>query len=288
MIPAHEIPLALALFGFAFQGFSDFLLKRGVDKQGNPFSIIAMTVPTFLGTSILSGLLLGDLEFEAITIGYGLIAGFLSLVALNLFVISLKEGEVSVNSTLFRLNFVVTALMAIIILAESATWSKWTGLALAVGAIGSISWGGNFRRKGTGRATALAITALLIYGVNSFFFKIAALHEVSVPAYTVTTSLTFGALSIAAHFSPWKSVRIQPNRIVVRYGLLSGLIIGAAFNFMIWSLRLGGEASVVIPIFQLSFVLTAALGVIRLNEPMTLRKGIGFALAIGAIIVLAI
>lgn len=288
MNPIFEVPLALALFGFAFQGFSDFLLKCGVDQEGDPFSIIAMTVPTFFTLSALSGLLLGELEFRTATIGFGVMAGTLSLVALNLFVISLKEGEVSVTSTLFRLNFVVASLLAIFILDESATWSKWVGLTLAAGAIYSISWGGHPHRKGMARATALAVAALLTYGINSFFFKIATLYEVSVPAYTVATSFTFGALSVAAHFSPWKAVRLRVNRVVLRYGLISGFIIGVAFNAMIWSLRLGGEASVVIPIFQLSFVLTAALGIIRLNEPMTPRKGLGFGLAIGAIIVLAL
>ena len=288
MNPIFEVPLALALFGFAFQGFSDFLLKCGVDQEGDPFSIIAMTVPTFFTLSALSGLLLGELEFRIATIGFGVMAGTLSLVALNLFVISLKEGEVSVTSTLFRLNFVVASLLAIFILDESATWSKWVGLTLAAGAIYSISWGGHLHRKGMARATALAVAALLTYGINSFFFKIATLYEVSVPAYTVATSFTFGALSVAAHFSPWKAVRLRVNRVVLRYGLISGFIIGVAFNAMIWSLRLGGEASVVIPIFQLSFVLTAALGIIRLNEPMTPRKGLGFGLAIGAIIVLAL
>ncbi len=288
MNPIFEVPLALALLGFIFQGFSDFLLKRGVDQEGNPFSIIAMSVPTFFTTSFLSGFLLGELEFKTETIGFGIIAGILSVVALNLFMISLKDGEVSVTSTLFRLNFVVTSLLAIFILEESATWSKWVGLALAGGAIYSISWGGHPHRKGMARATALAIAALLTYGINSFFFKIATLYEVSVPAYTVATSFTFGTLSVAVHFSPWKAVRLRVNRVVLRYGLISGFIIGVGFNAMIWSLRLGGEASVVVPIVQLSFVLTAALGVIRLNEPMTPRKGVGFGLAIGAIIVLAL
>ena len=195
MNPIFEVPLALALFGFAFQGFSDFLLKCGVDQEGDPFSIIAMTVPTFFTLSALSGLLLGELEFRIANIGFGVMAGTLSLVALNLFVISLKEGEVSVTSTLFRLNFVVASLLAIFILDESATWSKWVGLTLAAGAIYSISWGGHLHRKGMARATALAVAALLTYGINSFFFKIATLYEVSVPAYTVATSFTFGALS---------------------------------------------------------------------------------------------
>ena len=230
MNPIFEVSLALALLGFAFQGFSDFLLKCGVDQEGDPFSIIAMTVPTFFTLSAFSGLLLGELEFRTATIGFGVMAGTLSLVALNLFVISLKEGEVSVTSTLFRLNFVVASLLAIFILDESATWSKWVGLTLAAGAIYSISWGGHPHRKGMARATALAVAALLTYGINSFFFKIATLYEVSVPAYTVATSLTFGALSVAAHFSPWKAVRLRVNRVVLRYGLISGFIIGVAFN----------------------------------------------------------
>ena len=48
-----------------------------------------------------------------------------------------------------------------------------------------------------------------------------------------------------------------------------------------------GEASVLVPVAQMSFVVTAGLGFVILREPLTLRKGCGLAFAIAALICLA-
>jgi drug/metabolite transporter (DMT)-like permease len=280
--------LALALFAFVMQGSSDFWLKSAVVQKGDPFSIMAMTVPSFVVASAISGLLLGSLRFDGATLGFGILAGFLSLLAMNLFVSSLKEGEASVNTVLFRLSFVVTSFLAIYLLRESAGWSKWAGLAFAAGAVCSVSLGGRVPGRRFGRTTSLAIAALAVYGINGFFFKVAALNGVSPPAYAVVTSITFGSLSAIIHFLPWGGIRFQPSPVVVRYGLLSGLLQAFSYNSIVWSMRLGAEASVVVPILQLSFVLTAALAVISLKEPVNRRKVLGFVLAILALTLLAL
>ncbi len=48
-----------------------------------------------------------------------------------------------------------------------------------------------------------------------------------------------------------------------------------------------GEASVLVPVAQLSFVVTAGLGFVFLRETLTLRKGLGLAFAIAALICFA-
>jgi multidrug transporter EmrE-like cation transporter len=44
---------------------------------------------------------------------------------------------------------------------------------------------------------------------------------------------------------------------------------------------------VLVPISQMGFVVTAAVGVLLLGEPMTARKGAGLALALAALACLA-
>jgi uncharacterized membrane protein len=48
-----------------------------------------------------------------------------------------------------------------------------------------------------------------------------------------------------------------------------------------------GEASVLVPVAQMSFVVTAGLGFIFLREALTIRKGFGLAIAIVALTCMA-
>ena len=48
-----------------------------------------------------------------------------------------------------------------------------------------------------------------------------------------------------------------------------------------------GEASVLVPIAQMGFVVTAAAGFLFLREPFTPRKGLGLAAALAALASLA-
>lgn len=283
-----DLPLFLALFAFAFQGTSDFFLKSGVVRKGDPFSIMAMTVPSFVLTSAVFGAALGALEFNRATFLYGPVTGVLSFIAMNLFVTSLKHGEASVNTMLFRLSFIVTSFLTIGFLGESAGWSKWLGLALASGAVCSVALGGGALRVGSNKGITLAVAALVSYGINAFCFKLAALNGVQAPAFSVVTSSCFGLASIILHFLPWGGFRFQASPAVFRYGLLTGFLMAVMFNCIVWAMSLGAEASVVMPILQLSFVLTAALAVISLKEPVNGRKALGFTLAIAALIVFAL
>ncbi|MFQ5914558.1 MAG: EamA family transporter [Nitrospinota bacterium] len=283
-----DIPVLLALFALIFQGTSDFWVKSAVVRRGDPFSVMAMTCPTFILTSALSGVVLRALQFSPSTLWFGLLVGFLAFSSMNLFATSLIEGEASVNTTLFRLNFVVTSLLSIGLLGESAGWLKWMGLLFAAGAVCSVALAGGSGKEGPGKTTSLAIGALVIYGFNGFVMKVATSVGVKAPVLSVVASSTFLVLSVIAHLSPLPAFRFQVSPAVIRYGLLAGFLQALAFNSILWAMGLGGEASVVIPILQLSFVWTAALAVLSLKESVDARKGLGFVLAVSALVVLAL
>ncbi|MFQ5693999.1 MAG: EamA family transporter, partial [Nitrospinota bacterium] len=287
LISGVDIPVLLALFAFAVQGTSDFWLKSAVVRRGDPFSVITMTSPSFFVTSALLGAILGALQFSAPTLLYGFLTGILSFIAMNLYINSLKEGEASVNTMLFRLSFVITSLLSIGILRESSGWLKWLGLVFAAGAVCSVTLGGGPGGGTSRKAVSLAIAALIFYGVNSFFMKVAALEGVTAPGLAVVASFTFGLLSVLVHFFPWGGFRFLASPAAVRYGLIAGFTQALAINAIVWAMGLGGEASVVIPILQLSFVWTAALAIMSLKEAINARKGLGFVLAVLAIFVLA-
>jgi len=63
------------------------------------------------------------------------------------------------------------------------------------------------------------------------------------------------------------------------------LLLGATI-FLLRSVA-GGEASVLVPITQMGFIVAALLGIFVLGERVTARKALGLAAALAALAVLA-
>jgi uncharacterized membrane protein len=80
--------------------------------------------------------------------------------------------------------------------------------------------------------------------------------------------------------------RIRPSRAALRYAPRAAIVLAFAFAFLVESLA-RGEASVVVPIAQMGFVVTALLGFLFLREPFTARKGAGLVAALAALASLA-
>jgi uncharacterized membrane protein len=78
--------------------------------------------------------------------------------------------------------------------------------------------------------------------------------------------------------------RIPPG--AWRYSAFAALALFGAFVFLMHALLLG-PASVLVPVAQMSFVITALVGVAIFGERLDLRKGIGLAVATAALILFA-
>ena len=103
-------------------------------------------------------------------------------------------------------------------------------------------------------------------------------------ALVVTQGLV--AVTLATGFTAYVDRRIRPSRAAWSYAPVAAVLLVIAFIFFAKGLK-SGEASVVVPVAQMGFVVTALLGFLLLREPFTARKGAGLAAALVALVCLA-
>ena len=217
---------------------------------------------------------------------YGVPAGIIAYAGLTLFVASLRTGDASVNAPIFRLNFVVTAIGAILILGESVTLLKTVGIVLAVLAVLVLL---NITKitaiRTNVRSLLYAVVASVLFGIAGLISK-AALDTGDIAAVPLILTQTVG-FQQAAIITLMRTRHFSPNRVVVMFAPGIALLQIAWSVLLFESLRIG-DASISYPIVQMSFVITAILAVIFLKEEMNWSKGGGLVIAIIAVIVLGL
>ena len=128
------------------------------------------------------------------------------------------------------------------------------------------------------------LSATAAVGVANLMYKIAMSQGAQPATLLFVQALCVSALSMAVTMKRDGSIR--PNAQTLRFSATSGLLIGAAFIFLLMSLQ-RGAASVMVPIAQMGFVVTALAGFVFLREPFTPRTGAGLLLALAALATLA-
>ena len=229
----------------------------------------------------------GTLEFGAGDL-WGAAAGVLVVVGYYNFAWSLRHGSVSTNATIFRLSFAVTAALAVLILREPVTAAKIAGLALALLAVWLLlasPGAGNRRADPESRASLLRVLiATVAVGFASFTYKLGLLAGAVPISLVVTQGLV--AVTLATTFAARLDGGIRPSRAALGHAPVAAVLLVFAFIFLAKGLQ-GGEASVIVPIAQMGFVVTALLGFFLLREPFTPRKGAGLVAALAALASLA-
>ena len=214
-------------------------------------------------------------------------AGLFVFIALYNFARSLKSGAVSIVAPIFRLSFTVTVALAVVILGEPLTGWKLGGLAAALAAVWLLLGGdaGAARSAGAARpALAQVLVAMAAMGVANFLYKVGALTGGSPATFIAGQAAAF--LPLATVFA-WKVDRgSRPSRVAWLHAGATAALFLVALVLFFESLTLG-EASVLTPISQMGFVVTAMIGLIVLREPFTARKMAGLALAVAALACLA-
>ena len=78
---------------------------------------------------------------------------------------------------------------------------------------------------------------------------------------------------------------LRPPAVTFRYSIAAAILLLSATILMLRSVA-AGQASVLVPITQMGFIVAALLGIVLLREPLTARKAIGLTLALAALAVL--
>ncbi len=271
-----SIILAIAAMGAG--AFADLFYRKAQTLGINAASFIFAQSTLFSTTIWIAGWVLGaHKEATTATWIYGLPAGLIAYIGLLLFVNSLRSGEASVNVPIFRLSFVITAVVAVLLLGESVTITKVAGLLLAAAGVLSLANLGS--SKWSLRSLAPLLVATLLFGIVGVLIKKTTIEGTGTIALIMVQAIAF---QTGSFLNALISQRLKPNSVTVRYAPPVALFQLSWTFLLIQSLQLG-DASVSYPIVQLSFVVTTLLAVLFLKEAMTRKKGLGLGLAVLAV-----
>jgi len=268
-------------------GLTDIMYKRAAAAAVRPHHFLMVQAWIFAPTILAYGVLSGDLRLELPAL-WGSAVGLCSFISFYNFIRSLRTGSISINAPIFRLSFAFTAALAISVLHEPITPFKIAGLMLTLVAVWLLLGSPTKIEADSPRLTAESLLQVLIatlfLGLSNFIYKI-GLSAGSTPGSLLVAQASL-FIVLATGFAIYTDRGLRPVRTVWNYAPLAGIFLVFGLVFMLESLS-RGEASVLVPITQMGFVVAAIAGFAALGEPFTTRKAGGLIAAIAAIVCLA-
>jgi len=277
--------IGYALGAMLFFGLGDLVYKRGAAAGAQAHHFLMVQSWVFAPSVVLYAAWTGSLHFVAGSL-WGALAGLFVLVGFYNFAHSLRTGSISINAPVFRLSFVLTAALAVALLGEPLTRYKVAGIALALAAawllLGAPGDAADRRESRSSLARVLVATATV--GAGNFIYTLGLRAGASPGSLIVAQAAV--VVTLATVFTGAVDRRIRPSGAALRHAPRAAIVLALAFAFMVEGMA-RAEASVVVPIAQMGFVVTALLGFLFLREPFTARKGAGLAAALAALASLA-
>lgn len=279
--------IAYALAALLLYGFADFVYKRGAAAGALPHQFLMVQTWFFSSLALVLGVFSATLRFNIAAL-WGAVAGVLVVIGYYNFAYSLRHGAVSTNAAVFRLSFIVTTVLAVFVLGESLTVLKIAGLVLALLALWLLlaipNAGPEVSKAARNTSLVRVLVATVAVGFASFGYKL-GLRQGAAPIALVVAQGAVATM-VATAFTAYVDRGIRPSRAALAHAPVSAMLLVGAFICLANGLE-QGEASVVVPIAQMGFVVTAPLGVVFLREPFTTRKGAGLLAALLALASLA-
>jgi drug/metabolite transporter (DMT)-like permease len=278
--------IVYALGALVCYGLGDIIYKRAA-IAGLAAEQLLLGQAWFFCPAVLGyGWVTGTLEFNRAAVWGGL-AGVFLLVGFYNFARSLKSGAVSVVAPVFRLNFIVTAALAIGWLHEPVTAPKLAGIALSLLAGWLLLAAPAAGDPAPARQVPVLriVVATVAVGVANFCHKLGLVGGATPETLLAAQAIVFSILITAMVYRIAGSIR--PAAGLAQHSGPAALVLTLAFLFLLHSLK-RGDASVMVPIAQMGFTVAALLGVVAFAEALTLRKLAGLAAAVAALLVLAI
>ena len=224
--------------------------------------------------------------FDAKTVGYGIATGIM-IVAANIILIEcLTHLDVSLGSTIYRLNTIGVIILSFVFLGEGLGLIKISGVALGIVSI--LLLYGASPHHAPSSAIRFFVVAAIVASLCRAIYGVLSKHALDIGADS-TTLLLFAALSWVIGGLAYALIRERPIKITpqkIGYGVVSGLLITIVAGALLEALKFG-EASIVAPIANLSFVIALLISATMGMERITPRKVTAILLAVGSIFLLA-
>lgn len=276
-----------ALLSMIFAGLNDVVFKKYSAKERSKGMYVLGIGVTWTILQLLF-MQAENVPFvaEINTIKYGLLAGVL-LTASNIFLIeSLTHINVSLGSTVYRLNTIGVVILSFLVLGESVGANKIFGIILGIIAV-LLMYGGGKTSNIFGKSTVflwLVICASLfraLYGIVSKAGLSAKADPQSI-LLLVALCWVFGG----AFYARFVEKRFVVTKKKIVYSLLSGFMVFCIVNFLMIGLN-NEQASVVIPIANMSFIVALFVSLALKIEKIDAQKTVAACLALFSILLLS-
>jgi drug/metabolite transporter (DMT)-like permease len=281
-----SLAITLAFIALLVGGVADFLYRIAQDKGISSGVFLFWQSIIFSAILWIYALITGEVaKLDLFTHMVGLPAGAMGFAALTLFIISVKTGDISVNAPIFRLNFVITSAGAMILLGEPVLPLRVLGVVLALLSVFFFAELTSLKViKNPSRSLVLVSTASIIFGFVGILIKYGLENDIDPIPLLLSQTIAF---QIAATINVIVQKSWRPNRATILYSPLVAILQLIWASLTLFALNIA-DASVIYPIIQLSFIVTAILGFILLKEKLNRSKSIGIIFAITTVGVLSI
>ena len=280
-------PILYAIVAMACYGLSDFVYKQAAAAAIRADHFLMVQGWVFFPLVIFYAVATGTLIPDPAAL-WGSLAGAFIFIGFYCFIRSLAAGSVSTNASIFRMNFIVTVFLVIAFLGEPLAPSKIAGLALALLAtwllVGTGAIAASTPNDARRRSLVQVAVATLAFGASNFFHTVGLRHGAVPETLAVAQAALFMPLAtVVVYFADRK---LQPPPVTFRYSAAAAVVLLGATIFLLRGVA-SGQASVLVPIAQMGFIVAALLGIFILREPVTVRKAMGLGSALAALAVLA-
>lgn len=279
--------IVYALLALVFAGLNDLLFRVYGGRSRFLGWFVAVAGAVWTAVFCIVGVVTSTLVLDGLTLLMGIVAGTLSALANILYIAAMRNTGAGIGSTIYRLNLACVALLAFAFLDEAVTPWKIAGLVLAVITVLLMSERTPDHPHGSVfmRAIAILLLASFLRACLGISFKIASIQHVSSASFLALIGIMWIGFGIP------HAVFVERDRTLsketIRYGILSGLLICGIVLFTKLATD-HGDASITVPVSQMSFLLTSPAAMLVLNEKMSPRQYIGLAIAVLSIIAFAL
>lgn len=270
----------------ACSSVNDLLFKFFARKERSRGLFVA--VVGVMGTLLMSMLPDKFGDNWQMTILWGVICGIFSAVGNILLIESMTNLSAGVCSTIYRLNLALVVPCSVFILHEKLNPLQYAGSALAIAAVIfflPFEKGEKKERRKLFLPMIMIITASIFRAALGVSCKYGPMQGASVNGINFIIEIIWIFSGIVYYFVKERNMKFDVK--VVKFGVFSGALVAGILYFMLKALNVkGANASIVLPIAQMSFLATFVLSVIFLKEKITVQKIIAIACGVGAMLLL--
>lgn len=281
--------ILFALLSLFSAGLLDVVYKRYSRKDRSRgtyvFGIGVVWCVLQTATLVVSG---KPLVVDTTSIHYGLFAGVCLTLSNLLLLESFTHINISLGSTVYRLNTLGVVVMAFLFLGEDLGPLKLLGVGLGIVAVGLL-YKPDSKEVPTEKNVhflpffLIAVAASLFragYGVITRGGIVSQADPQTMLLICALCWVVGGAL-----YARLREGRFRLTKKKAGYALASGMLVFLVVAFLMLAVKYG-EASIVIPIANMSFVMAMVISVVLQYETFNFRKGAAMIVACLAIAVL--